>query len=72
MDRLIAAIKAVQNPSVIGLDPTTALVPPQVFDAVGDDLDAAGDKTDAGYASKVARSKRLRALPWGTSNSTAR
>jgi orotidine-5'-phosphate decarboxylase len=52
MDRLIAAIKAVQNPSVIGLDPTTALVPPQVFDAVGDDLDAAGDKTDAGYASE--------------------
>ncbi|MBM6699353.1 orotidine-5'-phosphate decarboxylase [Bifidobacterium pullorum subsp. saeculare] len=30
MDRLIEAIEATQNPSVVGLDPTEALVPPQV------------------------------------------
>ena len=30
MDRLIEAIDNTQNPSVVGLDPTEALVPPQV------------------------------------------
>ncbi|MCI1649704.1 MAG: orotidine-5'-phosphate decarboxylase [Bifidobacterium tibiigranuli] len=58
MDRLIAAIKAMQNPSVVGLDPTVALVPPQVFDAVGDDLDAAGDKASAGYDASESGAQR--------------
>ncbi|WEV71672.1 orotidine-5'-phosphate decarboxylase [Bifidobacterium sp. ESL0790] len=31
MDRLIEAIEAKHNPSIVGLDPTRALVPPQVF-----------------------------------------
>lgn len=31
MDRLIEAIEAKDNPSVVGLDPTQALVPPQAF-----------------------------------------
>ena len=33
MDRLIEAIESKQNPSVVGLDPTPALVPAQVMDA---------------------------------------
>ena len=33
MDRLIEAIEEAQNPSVVGLDPTPALVPPQVVDS---------------------------------------
>ncbi|MCO6558079.1 MAG: orotidine-5'-phosphate decarboxylase [Bifidobacterium sp.] len=31
MDRLIKAIEEKDNPSIVGLDPTQALVPPQVF-----------------------------------------
>lgn len=38
MDRLIEAIEAKQNPSVVGLDPTEALVPPQVVDSFADEI----------------------------------
>ena len=38
MDRLIAAINATQNPSVVGLDPTEALVPPQVVASFADEV----------------------------------
>ena len=38
MDRLIAAINATQNPSVVGLDPTEALVPPQVVAGFADEV----------------------------------
>ncbi|MCH4208516.1 orotidine-5'-phosphate decarboxylase [Bifidobacterium sp.] len=57
MDRLIAAIKATQNPSVVGLDPTTLLVPPQVFDMVGDNISddtGAGDGESENAAQQVA------------------
>lgn len=39
MDRLIDAIETTQNPSVVGLDPTRALVPPQVVDQFADEID---------------------------------
>ncbi|MEE1296208.1 MAG: orotidine-5'-phosphate decarboxylase [Bifidobacterium sp.] len=39
MDRLIEAIEAAQNPSVVGLDPTPALVPPQVIDSYADEVE---------------------------------
>lgn len=38
MDRLIEAIEEAQNPSVVGLDPTPALVPPQVVDSFTDEV----------------------------------
>ena len=38
MDRLIDAIEATQNPSVVGLDPTEALVPPQVVASFADEV----------------------------------
>ncbi|KAB8293664.1 orotidine-5'-phosphate decarboxylase [Bifidobacterium avesanii] len=38
MDRLIDAINAKQNPSVVGLDPTEALVPPQVVASFADEV----------------------------------
>lgn len=38
MDRLIEAIEAAQNPSVVGLDPTPALVPPQVVDSFAQEV----------------------------------
>ncbi|KFI65984.1 orotidine-5'-phosphate decarboxylase [Bifidobacterium cuniculi] len=38
MDRLIEAIEAAQNPSVVGLDPTPALVPPQVVDSFAEEV----------------------------------
>lgn len=38
MDRLIAAINATQNPSVVGLDPTEALVPPQVVASFAEEV----------------------------------
>ncbi len=45
MDRLIESIEATQNPSIVGLDPTEVLVPPQVVasfaDEVRDSLDSA-------------------------------
>ena len=36
MDRLIEATDNTQNPSVVGLDPTEALVPPQVVASFAD------------------------------------
>lgn len=38
MDRLIEAIEDTQNPSIVGLDPTETLVPPQVVALVADEL----------------------------------
>ena len=38
MDRLIEAIENAQNPSVVGLDPTEALVPPQVVASFADEV----------------------------------
>ena len=38
MDRLIDAIAATQNPSVVGLDPTDALVPPQIIDSFEEEV----------------------------------
>lgn len=38
MDRLIEAINAKENPSVVGLDPTEALVPPQVVAGFADEV----------------------------------
>ena len=38
MDRLIQAIEHMQNPSVVGLDPTPALVPAQVVDSFADEV----------------------------------
>ena len=38
MDRLIEAIDNTQNPSVVGLDPTEALVPPQVVVSFADEV----------------------------------
>ena len=38
MDRLIEAIDNTQNPSVVGLDPTEALVPPQVVASFADEV----------------------------------
>ncbi|WP_055427823.1 orotidine-5'-phosphate decarboxylase [Bifidobacterium aesculapii] len=38
MDRLIDAIEATQNPSVVGIDPTEALVPPQVVASFADEV----------------------------------
>lgn len=38
MDRLIEAIENAQNPSVVGLDPTPALVPPQVVASFADEV----------------------------------
>ncbi|OZG64191.1 orotidine 5'-phosphate decarboxylase [Bifidobacterium hapali] len=38
MDRLTEAIERTQNPSVVGLDPTPALVPPQVVASFADEV----------------------------------
>ena len=38
MDRLLEAIDNTQNPSVVGLDPTEALVPPQVVASFADEV----------------------------------
>ena len=38
MDRLIDAIETAGNPSVVGLDPTQALVPPQIVDSLTDEV----------------------------------
>lgn len=38
MDRLIDAINAKQNPAIVGLDPTEALVPPQVVASFADEI----------------------------------
>lgn len=51
MDRLIEAIEAKQNPSVVGLDPTEALIPAQVLDAyAAEAADEVDDPADAGVA----------------------
>ena len=48
MDRLIDAIEATQNPSVVGLDPTEALVPPQVVAGLADEVrDSVEDPAEA-------------------------
>ena len=39
MDRLIEAIESKQNPSVVGLDPTEALVPAQIVSDFGAEID---------------------------------
>ena len=47
MDRLIEAIENAQNPSVVGLDPTPALVPPQVVASFADEVrDSVEDQTE--------------------------
>ena len=38
MDRLVEAIESKQNPSVVGLDPTEALVPAQIVSDFADDI----------------------------------
>ena len=38
MDRLIEAIESTRNPSVVGLDPTEALVPAQVVSSLADEV----------------------------------
>lgn len=38
MDRLIQAINAVQNPSVVGLDPTLEVVPKQIIDSFEEEV----------------------------------
>lgn len=38
MDRLIEAIESKQNPSVVGLDPTEALVPAQIVSDFADEI----------------------------------
>ena len=54
MDRLIEAIAATQNPSVVGLDPTEALVPAQVVasfaDEIADEVEDAADRPAAQLA----------------------
>ena len=54
MDRLIEAIAATQNPSVVGLDPTEALVPTQVVasfaDEIADEVEDAADRPAAQLA----------------------
>ncbi|KFJ01143.1 orotidine-5'-phosphate decarboxylase [Bifidobacterium stellenboschense] len=48
MDRLIDAIEATQNPSVVGLDPTEALVPPQVVAGLAEEVrDSVEDPAEA-------------------------
>ncbi|MCH9277045.1 orotidine-5'-phosphate decarboxylase [Bifidobacterium amazonense] len=47
MDRLIEAIDNAQNPSVVGLDPTPALVPPQVVASFADEVrDSVEDESE--------------------------
>lgn len=47
MDRLIEAIERTQNPSVVGLDPTPALVPPQVIASFADEVrESVEDETE--------------------------
>lgn len=45
MDRLIEAIAEKQNPSIVGLDPTVAVVPAQVIAAFGDEVRAEVQQT---------------------------
>ncbi|KFI92267.1 orotidine 5'-phosphate decarboxylase [Bifidobacterium saguini DSM 23967] len=54
MDRLIEAINNVQNPSVVGLDPTEALVPPQVVDSFADEVRDSVDSPEELPAAQLA------------------
>ena len=54
MDRLIEAIEHAQNPSVVGLDPTPALVPPQVVSAFADEVRESIEDTSELYAAQLA------------------
>ncbi|PJM79915.1 orotidine-5'-phosphate decarboxylase [Bifidobacterium scaligerum] len=54
MDRLIEAINNVQNPSVVGLDPTEALVPPQVVASFADEVRDSVDSLDELPAAQLA------------------
>lgn len=54
MDRLIAAINATQNPSVVGLDPTEALVPPQVVASFADEVRDSVDAPEEAPAAQLA------------------
>ena len=63
MDRLIEAIEAKQNPSVVGLDPTEALVPAQIVAGFAEEIQRTG--------LKIRRKRRPCSFPWPSSNSTA-
>lgn len=54
MDHLIEAIEQTQNPSVIGLDPTQALVPPQVIDGFADEVRTSVEDADEAPAAQLA------------------
>ncbi|PLS24633.1 orotidine-5'-phosphate decarboxylase [Bifidobacterium imperatoris] len=54
MDRLIEAINNVQNPSVVGLDPTEALVPPQVVASFADEVRDSVDSPEELPAAQLA------------------
>ncbi|MBW3080839.1 orotidine-5'-phosphate decarboxylase [Bifidobacterium saguinibicoloris] len=54
MDRLIDAIEATQNPSVVGLDPTEALVPPQVVASFAEEVRDSVDTPEEVPAAQLA------------------
>lgn len=54
MDRLIEAINNVQNPSVVGLDPTEALVPPQVVASFAEEVRDSVDSPEELPAAQLA------------------
>ncbi|NMM99692.1 orotidine 5'-phosphate decarboxylase [Bifidobacterium sp. DSM 109958] len=54
MDRLIEAIEAKQNPSVVGLDPTEALVPPQVVASFADEVRGEVESDEEAPAAQLA------------------
>ncbi|NEG55545.1 orotidine-5'-phosphate decarboxylase [Bifidobacterium platyrrhinorum] len=54
MDRLIDAINETQNPSVVGLDPTEALVPPQVTAGFADEVRDSVESPDEAPAAQLA------------------
>lgn len=62
MDRLIEAIEDKQNPSVVGLDPTEALVPNQVVASFAEEI---------AEQVRIRRKRRQPNCPSPSSNSTA-
>ena len=54
MDRLIEAIESKQNPSVVGLDPTPALIPTQVMNAYTIEVEHNVDDDDDNAAATAA------------------
>lgn len=54
MDRLIEAIEATQNPTVVGLDPTDALVPAQVVESFADEVRDQVESADEVHATQLA------------------